>query len=69
MEMEAKLTTRGRVTIPRGLRESLKLRGGDNVIFEQRGDDIVMYSAAVDPTASARLTVRHCTPVPNGDKQ
>lgn len=38
----AKLSTRGRVTIPKGIRDKLGLEPGDRVAFVRIGDDIYM---------------------------
>ncbi len=38
----AKLSTRGRVTIPKEIREKLQLEQGDRVAFVQIGDDVYM---------------------------
>lgn len=45
----AKMTTRGRVTVPREIRERLGLRPGDRVEFRvTEGGEVVVEAAAVD---------------------
>ena len=41
----ARLTSRGRVTIPKEIREHLKLKPGDRVVFVLRHGEVVMQSA------------------------
>ena len=38
----ARITTRGRVTIPKEIREKLQLEQGDRVAFVRRGDGVYM---------------------------
>ncbi len=40
----ARLSTRGRVTIPKEIREKLELKQGDRVAFVRIGDDVFMRS-------------------------
>jgi antitoxin PrlF len=42
----AKLTSKGQVTIPKQVRERLKLRTGDRVEFTMEGDDRVLLRPA-----------------------
>ncbi len=42
MEIAAKLTSKGQITIPRAVREALSLQEGDSVIFRVEGDRAVM---------------------------
>jgi antitoxin PrlF len=37
---EAKITSKGQVTIPREIRRALSVRTGDRLIFEQEGDGV-----------------------------
>ena len=38
----AKVTTKGQVTIPKTIREALNLKEGSQIIFLQKGKDIVI---------------------------
>ncbi len=40
MHKEAKLTSKGQITIPREVRQALGLRTGDKVLFESDGADV-----------------------------
>ncbi len=40
---QAKITTRGRTTIPKSIREAANLRGGDIIAFEIEGDHVLAY--------------------------
>ena len=42
MEIAAKLSSKGQITIPRAVREALSLQEGDRVIFRVEGDRAVM---------------------------
>jgi AbrB family looped-hinge helix DNA binding protein len=42
MEIAARITSRGRVTVPRAVREALSLQEGDRIIFRVEGDRAVM---------------------------
>lgn len=42
MGKTATVTSKGQITIPREIRESLRLEPGDKVIFERRGENMVM---------------------------
>lgn len=39
----SKLTSKGQMTIPKGIRDHLGLKVGDRVAFIQRGDEVVLY--------------------------
>jgi AbrB family looped-hinge helix DNA binding protein len=43
----SKVTAKGQVTIPKGIREQLGLEEGEYVIWETRGEEVVMERAAV----------------------
>lgn len=43
----AKVTTKGQITIPKAVRESLKIREGSKIIFIRKGDDIVIKNSAM----------------------
>ena len=38
MEQEAKVTSKGQVTIPKQVRQALRIRAGDTLIFETDGE-------------------------------
>jgi antitoxin PrlF len=40
MKREAKITSKGQVTIPRAVRQALGVQVGDKVLFEEDGDGI-----------------------------
>lgn len=42
MEIAAKLSSKGQITLPRAVREALSLQEGDHVIFRVEGDRAVM---------------------------
>jgi len=39
-----RLTVKGQVTIPKTIRDFLEIKPGDKVIFEIRGEDVVMMA-------------------------
>ena len=43
----SKITTRGRTTIPRRMRDAIGLREGDLVAFSHRGDHLVLRKVEV----------------------
>lgn len=45
MKESTTITTKGQVTIPKGIREELKLKPGDKVIFEKEGDRVILKPA------------------------
>ena len=40
-----KITSKGQITIPAEIRKSLGISRGDRIIFEQKGDDIIIKKA------------------------
>lgn len=46
----ATVTSKGQVTIPKAIRESLDLQAGDRVEFRKEGDRIVVEAATSDLT-------------------
>jgi antitoxin PrlF len=58
--MAAKITSKGRVTIPRKVREALLLSPGDGVEFElnDSGDFVLRKAQAAGPAAAARRRAR-----------
>jgi AbrB family looped-hinge helix DNA binding protein len=47
----AKLTSRGQTTIPKSIREALRLQPGDRVEFILEGDHVTLRRAGADLTA------------------
>ena len=43
----AKVTTKGQITIPKAIREKLKLKEGSKIIFLQKGKDIIIKNSAM----------------------
>ena len=37
--METTLTTKGQITLPKGLRDAMHLKSGDKIVFEEVGDN------------------------------
>ncbi len=42
MEVSARLSSKGQVTVPRAVREALSLRQGDRLVFRVEGDRAVL---------------------------
>ena len=42
MKEEAKITSKGQITVPKRVRQSLGVETGDSVVFEVRGGDVVI---------------------------
>ena len=40
MQREAKITSKGQITVPREIRHALGVKPGDKIIFEQNGKDV-----------------------------
>ena len=40
MREQAKITSKGQITIPRNIRKALGVQPGDSVVFDQAGDEI-----------------------------
>lgn len=45
MEREAKVTSKGQVTIPKAVREALGIKEGDSLLFEVEGDEVRVHAA------------------------
>ena len=45
MQKEAKVTSKGQITVPREVRRALGVKPGDKIIFEQNGPDICVRPA------------------------
>ena len=41
-EARARLTRQGQVTVPKAIREALGARAGDELVFERRGEDVLL---------------------------
>jgi antitoxin PrlF len=46
MEVSARLSSKGQITVPRAVREALSLEEGDRVIFRVEGDRAVLARTA-----------------------
>lgn len=46
---ESRLTTKGQITIPKAVRERLRLEAGDTVLFDVRDDGTVVMVARNQP--------------------
>ena len=44
MQQISRITTKGQVTIPKSLRKKMNLKAGDQVLFIDKGDDVVLKS-------------------------
>ena len=42
MKEQAKITSKGQVTVPKRIRESLGVKPGDSLVFEENGDDMIV---------------------------
>ena len=62
MDVRAKLTSKGQVTIPASVREALELREGDEVVFR------VERSRAVMAKTPDFLALAGSVPVPSGKR-
>jgi len=40
MQREAKITSKGQITVPREVRHALGVKPGDKLVFEQNGKDV-----------------------------
>lgn len=64
MDVPARLSSKGQVTIPRAVREALSLKEGDEVVFRVEGDraviarspDLLALAGSVDVPAAKRGT-------------
>ena len=43
----AKVTSKGQITIPKEIRDKLKLKEGSKILFFQRGDEIIIKNASM----------------------
>ncbi len=50
----ARITTKGQLTIPKAVRESLNVSKGDAVVFEEKNGDIVLRKATAIDEAWAK---------------
>lgn len=39
IDMETTLTTKGQITLPKGMRDAMHLKSGDKIVFEEIGDN------------------------------
>lgn len=40
MQREAKITSKGQITVPREVRQALGVKAGDKIVFEQKGKEV-----------------------------
>lgn len=40
MQREARITSKGQITLPKAVRQALGLKPGDKIVFEQEGEEI-----------------------------
>lgn len=40
MQREAKITSKGQITVPREIRQALGVKPGDKIVFEQNGKEV-----------------------------
>ena len=45
MSDQAKITSKGQITVPRAIRNALGVKTGDSLVFEHNGDDILVRPA------------------------
>jgi AbrB family looped-hinge helix DNA binding protein len=45
MQREAKITSKGQITVPREVRHALGVKPGDKIVFERNGDEVVVRPA------------------------
>ena len=45
MQKEAKITSKGQITVPKAVREALGVGEGDRLVFEQHGAEVVVRPA------------------------
>jgi AbrB family looped-hinge helix DNA binding protein len=55
---ESTVTTKGQITIPKAVRETLHLEAGDRVYFDVRGDGTVLLVARNEPLESLFGTLK-----------
>lgn len=48
MMEQAKVTSKGQITIPINIRKSLGVKEGDKILFIQNGNEILIRNASVD---------------------
>lgn len=57
MDVAAKLTSKGQVTVPKAVREALGLKAGDEVLFRVEGDRAVLARTPDFLTLAATVRV------------
>jgi AbrB family looped-hinge helix DNA binding protein len=67
MRHEAKITSKGQITLPAALRKLLNLKPGDRVAFNQEPDGRVVLEARTGTLADLRGIVRLKKPVSSKD--
>lgn len=54
MSVEATVTSKGQVTIPKEVRRSLKLKSGEKIVFVVRGREAIMMPKVKNPIEELR---------------
>jgi len=54
MTVEATITSKGQVTIPKEVRKSLKLKSGEKIVFVVRGREAIMMPKVKNPLEELR---------------
>ncbi len=57
MEISARLTSKGQVTVPRAVREALSLEEGDRLVFRVEGDHAILARTADLLTLAGSVSV------------
>jgi AbrB family looped-hinge helix DNA binding protein len=66
MEAEAKITSKGQITLPAKLRARLKVGPGDRVVFAEGDDGKIVVRGRGGSLAELRGILRHKVTVPKG---
>ena len=51
MQEEATVTSKGQVTIPKGIRKYLSLKKGEKIVFVERHNEVVIKPKVKDPVS------------------
>ena len=61
MEIAARMSTKGQLTVPKPVRDALGLNEGDDVIFRVEGDRAVLARTAEFLSLAGSITVWPCS--------
>ena len=64
--MEAKMTSKGQITLPAKLRAAMRLEIGDKIVFAADGDGAYRLLAKLGSLADVKGIVNSGAPVPRG---